>query len=61
LTQLTQMELQNLRHVIGAHETIANKLDAYAQSCNDTQLKQIFQQDAVAARQSKQKLMTFLQ
>jgi hypothetical protein len=55
------MELQNLRHVIGAHETIANKLDAYAQSCNDTQLKQIFQQDAVAARQSKQKLMTFLQ
>jgi hypothetical protein len=61
LTQLTQMELQNLRHMIGSHETVANKLDAYAQNCNDSQLKQMFQQDAQAARQSKQKLMTFLQ
>jgi hypothetical protein len=55
------MELQNLRHMIGSHETVANKLDAYAQNCNDSQLKQMFQQDAQAARQSKQKLMTFLQ
>jgi hypothetical protein len=61
LTQLSQMELQNLRHIIGSHETVANKLDAYAQNCNDSQLKQMFQQDALAARQSKQKLMTFLQ
>jgi hypothetical protein len=61
LTQLTQMELQNLRHIIGAHETVANKLDAYAQNCNDMNLKQMFQQDAAAARNSKQKLMTFLQ
>jgi hypothetical protein len=61
LTQLTQMELQNLRHMIGAHETVANKLDAYAQNCNDAQLKQLLQQDALAARHSKQKLLTFLQ
>lgn len=61
MAQLNQMELQNLRHLIGAHETVANKLEAYAQSCNDAQLKQMFQQDATASKNAKQKLMTFLQ
>ncbi|WP_245692988.1 hypothetical protein [Sporomusa acidovorans] len=55
------MELQHLRHMIGGHETVANKLEAYAQQCNDAQLKQMFQEDAAAARSSKQKLMSFLQ
>jgi hypothetical protein len=59
--QLNQMELQNLRHIIGGHETIANKLEAYAQNCTDPQIKQLFQQDALAAKNAKQKLMTFLQ
>ncbi|WP_238528195.1 hypothetical protein [Acetonema longum] len=61
LAQLNQMELQHLRHMIGGHETVANKLEAYAQQCNDAQLKQMFQDDAAAARSSKQKLMSFLQ
>jgi hypothetical protein len=61
LTQLSQIELQNLRHLIGDHETVANKLEAYAQNCNDAQLKQLFLQDASAARSSKQKLITYLQ
>jgi hypothetical protein len=47
--------------MIGGHETVANKLETYSQQCSDAQLKQMFQQDAVAARDSKQKLMTFLQ
>lgn len=61
MPQLTQVELQNLRHMIGAHETVANKLEAYAQNCNDGQLEQMFRQEAAAARNAKQKLMTFLQ
>ena len=61
MSQLNQMELQHLRHMIGGHETVANKLDAYAQQCNDAQLKKMFQDDAAAARSSKQKLMSFLQ
>ncbi|MDF2565527.1 MAG: hypothetical protein K0Q53_1922 [Massilibacillus sp.] len=61
LAQLNQMELQHLRHMIGGHETVANKLETYAKQCNDSQLQQMFQQDASAARSSKQKLMTFLQ
>jgi hypothetical protein len=61
LAQLNQMELQHLRHMIGGHETVANKLEAYGQQCNDAQLKQMFIQDASAARSSKQKLISFLQ
>jgi hypothetical protein len=47
--------------MISGHATVANKLDAYAQQCNDAQLKQMFTQDASAARTNKQKLMSFLQ
>lgn len=61
MAQLNQLDLQHLRHMIGGHETVANKLEAYAQQCNDAQLKQMFQADAAAARSSKQKLMSFLQ
>lgn len=61
LAQLNQLDLQHLRHMIGGHETVANKLEAYAQQCNDAQLKQMFQSDAMAAKNAKQKLMSFLQ
>lgn len=58
--QLNQMELQNLRHLIGSHETAAQKLDTYSQSCSDPQIKQMFQQSAQSARSAKQKLISFL-
>lgn len=61
MAQLTQLDLQHLRHMIGGHETVANKLDAYAQQCSDAQIKQLFLKDAQAARANKQKLMSFLQ
>jgi hypothetical protein len=60
MTQLNQMELQNLRHLIGAHGTIANKLDVMSQQCQDSNISQMLKEDAQDARQSKQKLMTFL-
>ena len=59
--QLNQLDLQHLRHMIGGHETVANKLEAYAQQCGDAQIKQMFLQDASAAKSAKQKLMAFLQ
>lgn len=61
MAQLNQQELQNLRHLIGSHETSANKLDTYAQQSNDQQVKQWLEQSAQSARQTKQKLMSFLQ
>lgn len=60
MQNLNQMELQNLRHLIGAHGTIANKLDDFANQCTDQQLSQMLKTDAQEARASKQKLMGFL-
>lgn len=57
---LNQMELQNLRHLIGAHETAEKKLNFYADQCSDPQIKQMFQQSAKSASQTRQKLMSFL-
>jgi len=57
---INQQELENLRHLIGAHETGANKLETYAQQCSDPEIKQMFQQSANSARQTKQKLLQFL-
>lgn len=60
MNQLNQMELQNLRHLIGGHETAAQKLRAYAQQCTDPQIRQMCEQEAQSALNTKQRLMTFL-
>lgn len=60
MTQLNQIELQNLRHLIGSHETTFKKLNDYANQCQDPQVKQVFQQSAQDAKSTKDQLMTFL-
>ena len=60
MCNLTQLELQNLRHLIGAHGTIANKLDDYSKQCTDPQISQMLQKDAQEARASKDQLVSFL-
>ena len=60
MTQLNQLELQNLRHLIGAHETSYQKLSTYAQQATDPQIKQMFQRSAESALNTKQKLMSLL-
>lgn len=61
MAQLNQMELQDLRHLIGVHETSHKKLSEYAQRATDSEIKQMFQQSAQSAHATKQKLMSFLQ
>ena len=60
MPNLNELELQNLRHLIGSHETIATKLDYYAQHCTDPAIIQQLQKDAQDARSNKQNLMGFL-
>ena len=60
MPMINQQELENLRHLIGAHDTGAQKLETYAQQCQDPEIKQMFQQSAQRARQTKQQLMQFL-
>ncbi len=57
---LTELELENLRHMIGGHSTIANKLEAYAQNCTDPELKALLERDAQSAMESRQQLLNFL-
>jgi hypothetical protein len=57
---LTELELENLRHMIGGHGTVVNKLETYAEQCSDPELKAMLQRDAQAARQSQQQLLNFL-
>ncbi|MPM97721.1 hypothetical protein SDC9_144898 [bioreactor metagenome] len=60
MSQLNQLELQNLRHLIGAHETAYQKMQTYAQQCNDQQVKSYFEKSAQDAQKTKQQLMSFL-
>jgi len=60
MTQLNQLELQNLRHMLGSHETAYQKLTTYAQQAADPQVRSMFQQSAQDAKSTKQKLLSFL-
>ena len=60
MADLTQVELQHLRHLIGAHETSYQKLNTYASQAVDPQIKQMFTKSAQDALNTKQKLMSFL-
>lgn len=60
MQQLNEMELQNIRQLAGNHKTISAKLSEYANQCQDSQIKQMFQQAAQSAEQGVQKLSSFL-
>lgn len=57
---LNQMELQNLRHFIGASENSYAKFTHYADNAVDPQIKQILNKAAQDCLNSKQKLISFL-
>lgn len=60
MANLNEVELQNLRHLIGGHSTVEKKLEAYEQQCTDPQLKEMLKKDSQDAKASKEKLMSFL-
>lgn len=59
MTEISELDLQNLRHLIGGFDTTHCKMDAYAQQATDMEVKQFFQKSAQSAMQSKQQLMQF--
>lgn len=58
---LSELELQNLRHLIGGFETTHGKLQDYAAEAEDQEIRQFFEQGAKSAMKNKQQLMGFLQ
>ncbi|HKM05310.1 MAG TPA: hypothetical protein VJZ04_12110 [Lachnospiraceae bacterium] len=61
MSDLNHLELQNLRHLIGGNDNSSQKLDTYAKETKDPQVKSFFEQSAKDAKETKEKLMTFLQ
>ena len=60
MADLSEAELQHLRHLIGSHETSYQKLNTYSSQAVDPQIKQIFSKAAQDSLNTKQKLMGFL-
>lgn len=60
MADLNQLELQHLRHLIGAHETAYQKLNTFSSQAVDPQIKQVFTKAAQDSLNTKQKLMSFL-
>lgn len=60
MTNLTQQELLNLRHIISNNEISYQKLNTYASQAVDPQIKQMFTKSAQDCLNIKQKLMSFL-
>lgn len=60
MTELSILDLQNLRHLIGGYDTSHCKMSAYAEQTQDPEVKKLFQDAANCAMKNKQDLMKFL-
>ncbi len=61
MSNISELELQNLRHLIGGFDTSHCKMQAYAEDAQDPKIKQFFEKGAKSALENKQQLMKFLQ
>ena len=61
MSNISELDLQNLRHLIGGYDTTHCKMQEYAKEATDAQVKQFFEKGAQSAKQNKQQLMKFLQ
>lgn len=61
MANLSELDLQNLRHLIGGYDTTHCKMKEYAEGASDTNVKQFFEKGAKSAMENKQQLMKFLQ
>ena len=60
MSEISVLDLQNLRHLITGYETTHCKMTDYANQAQDPQIKQLFQDAANSAMKNKQDLMKFL-
>ena len=58
MADISILDLQNLRHLIGGYDTTHCKMTDYASQTTDPEIKKLFQADS--AMKSKQELMRFL-
>lgn len=61
MSNITEMELQNLRHLLQFGEADEKKFSNYAQNAQDQNFKDFFQKSAQSATKNKSTLSQFLQ
>lgn len=61
MTNISEIELQNLRHLIGGFDTTHCKLQEYSKAASDSKIQQFFEKGAQSAMDNKEQLMKFLQ
>ena len=61
MAEISELDLQNLRHLIGGYDTTHCKMKEYAECATDSSVKQFFEKGAKSAMDNKQQLMKFLQ
>lgn len=61
MSDISELDLQNLRHLIGGFDTTRCKMQEYAKEAEDPKVKQFFEKGAHSAMENKQQLMKFLQ
>ena len=54
MSELSELDVQNLRHLIGGSETCQAKMCAYAEQATAKQVKNYFRQAAKSAKEKKQ-------
>lgn len=60
MSNLSEIELSNLRHMLIFGEVDKMKNQEYAQAATNSEVKQFFQNAATGAQQNRQTLMQFL-
>lgn len=60
MSEISILDLQNLRHLIGGYDTSCQKMQEYASMAEDAEVKKLFQDAADSAMQNKQELLRFL-
>ncbi|MCB7306250.1 hypothetical protein NE683_19335 [Bariatricus massiliensis] len=60
MSDISILDLQNLRHLIGGYENSHCKMTDYASQAQDPEVKKLFQDAADSAMKNKQELMKFL-
>lgn len=60
MANLSELDLQNLRHLMGGYDVTHCKMKEYAECASDAKVKQFFEKGAQSAMQNKQQLMDYL-
>ena len=60
MSEISILDLQNLRHLIGGYNTTHCKMTEYASQAQDPENKKLFQDAADSGMKNKQELMKFL-